>query len=178
MGENLFSFGNNKSANGVARIGKLISAPGGSAGSINIRSQAGAGAASTLSTSCIITSIKSNKNVAHQLTSTLGGELYINVFGDKPGQYFLEGIAFDSPKCESGARDPGKSIVEFYSEYKLRGREDDQQASTQIVTTVYNTLGNEPINYNGFLIGMVLDLSCNEEGVRQYRFSLMFVAVE
>jgi len=181
MGKNLFSYGDNVSQTGTTRVGKFFSSADGSPGSINVRYGGGNNAQyEDLKTACIITSIKYVREVAHQPEPTLGGELYINIFGDKPTRYFLEGMAFDAPLCETSEgrnSDPGASIIAFYDAYKLRELKDNQKASDQIFTTIYNTIGGKSINYNGFLVSLLLDLVCEESGVRRYQFSLMFLAV-
>jgi len=144
---------------------------------------------------CLITSLRYQREVAVQPEPTIGGELFINHFGDKPTQYFIEGIAFDhvcndKEETSTGTNydvkvrapsDPPRSLIEFYDNYRLqRGKnpKETEKAGQQVVLTTYNTLSGKYIKYVGLLISMVMDLTCDQYGRRQYNFSMIFLAIQ
>jgi len=125
---------------------------------------------------CLITRIRHNKEVAFSAEPTISGDLYLNYFGNKPTSYTVSGIAFDSIGCnESPAGEPLTDLYKFYEDYKLKAVDNIQECVT---ITTYHTLHGTAKNYTGLLTGMDATIAlADPNGTRQYEFNLSFLAL-
>lgn len=138
-------------------------------------------AAVTFLGACLITQITHNREVACIIEPTISGDLYLSHFGDKPTEYTVQGIAFDSPDCagKTGGKSSINSIYDFYDTYRLQATPQIQDA---ITVTTYNTMkkGKDAvINYAGLLTKMFATVElADTSGIRQCNFTFSFVSLE
>lgn len=113
----------------------------------------------------IITRIGLTAGTQEQLSATIGGQLYLYVFGDKPGVLNMEGVAFDAP-CES-AGGPQRSgfdhLLNYYERKKLSSRMDPIRIvlGSQVITAYLNALS----------------IVSEETELHTWRFSLSFLVI-
>lgn len=113
----------------------------------------------------IITRITVSQETNHQFLHTIGGLIYIYVFGDRIGQVVVQGIAF-AKDCadESGVGEGGaEKMLEYYKDNRLTAREEEMEV----------TIGKTPIR--GFLTGSSLDIVDPKTRLGQFTYKLATV---
>jgi hypothetical protein len=73
--------------------------------------------------SAVITGARISRQTSHQLAVTLGGGIYVYVFGDAPGEFVINGIAAEAVCMGVPSRKTGfDRILEYYEKNKLSER--------------------------------------------------------
>lgn len=90
----------------------------------------------------IVTRMDFSAGTQEQLSPTIGGQLYLYVFGDKPSVLTMSGVAFDS-LCDTagGTKRSGfDQLLNYYERKKLSARIDPIRIvlGTQVVTAYLN----------------------------------------
>ena len=74
--------------------------------------------------SSIITHVSLSHGTNHQFLHTLGGDIYVYVFGDRVGQMQIAGLCFaadcDAPNADHGV----EYMIKWYDQYKLSVRKE------------------------------------------------------
>jgi hypothetical protein len=111
-------------------------------------------------------SIISRVNVAaqgnFQFLHTLGGNIYVYVFGDRVGQLGVSGLAFDST-CDDAAGTIGiERVLDYYSTNRIAARRTPIKITLGVRTTL-----------SGYLVGVSGDVV--DPASRIYQFNLQFI---
>jgi hypothetical protein len=112
----------------------------------------------------IITRVSMSTQCNFQFLHTLGGNIYVYVFGDRVGQMSVSGLAFDG-SCETGTNVVGiESVLAFYNANRLAARQTPMKITIGARTTL-----------STYLVGVNADLA--DANFRMWQFSLQFVVI-
>lgn len=109
----------------------------------------------------IITRVTISQQTNHQFLHTLGGLIFIYVFGDRIGSMIVQGLSFVE-SCDNGGRGVDR-VLEYYKSNKLTAREDEMEV----------TIGMTPIR--GFMTDMGLDVIDPKTRISQFTYKLTIV---
>lgn len=112
----------------------------------------------------IITRVMIAQETNQQFLHTLGGDIYIYVFGDRVGQLTIGGMCFAHDCDRPGDRQHGiEKMLAWYRSNKLSRRRDP-------VTVM---IGRTPVT--GFVAGFTADVFDHKLNVMQFSLALMAV---
>ena len=116
----------------------------------------------------IITRLTMSQQTSHQFMHTLGGDIYIYVFGDRIGQITISGLAFGSDCSDGEAANPDdeygiERTLQWYGQNKLAARN----------SPVVVQLGRTPIR--GFVTDMTADIVDPKTWISQYNLTLKVI---
>lgn len=112
----------------------------------------------------IITRLTIAQQANFQFLHTLGGSIYIYVFGDRIGQITISGLSF-GPDCDAGndSEYGVERMLQWYNQNKLSARKDP----------VVVQIGRTPIR--GFVTGVTTDIVDAKTWISQYNLSLKVI---
>jgi len=115
----------------------------------------------------IITRVTVSQQTNHQFLHTIGGLIFIYVFGDRIGSVIVQGLAFVEKCDEGGGGGGGESgvdkVLKYYADNKLTAREDEMEV----------TIGKTPIR--GFMTNMSIDVVDPKTRISQFQYQLTTV---
>jgi hypothetical protein len=112
----------------------------------------------------IITRMTVGQETNHQFLHTLGGDIFIYVFGDRVGQMTISGMCFAFDCDRPGDREHGlEKMLEFYRQNKLSRRKEP-------VTVM---VGRTPVV--GFIAGFNADVVDPKFNLVQYSLGLLVI---
>jgi hypothetical protein len=113
---------------------------------------------------CIITRINVATQGNYQFLHTLGGNVYVYVFGDKIGQIGISGLAFDS-MCTNATDTLGvENIINYYNENRIVARKTPIKITIGVKTTLL-----------AYLVAMSVDMV--DPAAKLYQFSMQLALV-
>lgn len=108
-------------------------------------------------TRAIITQAAITENGNYQFQPTLSDTIYAHVFGDQIGELRLAGLCFIN-SCNNSEKSGMQQIVNNYKKNKM----------SRLARPVQVSFGE--IGYNGFLVGMTLEINDPETHIGQWSF--------
>lgn len=112
----------------------------------------------------IVTRLTLAQETSHQFLHTLGGDIYIYVFGDRVGQMTIGGMCFALDCDRPGDRKHGvERMLEFYRDNKASKKKDP-------VTVM---IGQTPVT--GFVTAFNADVFDHKLNIMQYSLGLMAI---
>lgn len=112
----------------------------------------------------IITRVSVSSQGNFQFLHTLGGNIYVYVFGDRIGQLAVSGIACDAT-CDEEAGELGiERVIAYYNANRIAARKTPIKITLGVRTTLA-----------GYLVGISAEMANAQ--MRMYQFNLQFVIV-
>lgn len=112
----------------------------------------------------IITKVTVSAQGNFQFLHTLGGNIYIYVFGDRIGQATISGLAFDSTCDDENGTIGIERVIQYYQENRVASRAAPIKITIGTSTTV-----------QGYLVGFNAEIG--DPGSRVYNFSMQLMLV-
>jgi len=110
----------------------------------------------------IITSFTVSAQGNFQFLHSLGGNIYLYVFGDRIGEATISGLAFDRP-CDVGGATTGiERVLDFYTSQRIAQRR----------TPLKITLGARKAII-GYMVGMNAKIADPVDGIYEFHLSLL-----
>ena len=110
----------------------------------------------------LITRVALDEQTAHQFSNSLGGAIYLYVFGNLPGQLVISGIAVAS--CAASAKHGVDHAREWYLKNRLSKRKEP----------LFITIGSDQVVV-GYLTGFNVDVANHEQRIMQFTMQLTTV---
>jgi hypothetical protein len=108
----------------------------------------------------IITRVTISQQTNHQFLHTIGGLIFVYVFGDRIGSIVVQGLSFIED-CDGGGGETGPDkVLKYYANNKLTARQEEMEV----------TVGKTPIR--GFMTNMQLDVLDPKTRVSQFMYQM------
>jgi len=112
----------------------------------------------------IVTRVTVSSQGNYQFLHTLGGDVFIYVFGDRVGQLSVSGLAFDST-CDDPAGSIGvERVFSYYNSNRVAARKTPIKVTIGLATTV-----------KAYLIGLGADVADPKSRIWQYNMQLALI---
>jgi hypothetical protein len=112
----------------------------------------------------IITRVTIAAQGNYQFLHTLGGDVFIYVFGDRIGQITVSGLAFDSTCGDADGSIGMERVMSFYMANRVSERKTPMKLTIGVATTI-----------KAYLVGMTGDVSDPKSKIWQYSMQLAMV---
>ena len=111
----------------------------------------------------IITRVTISQQTNHQFLHTIGGLIFIYVFGDRIGGLVVQGLTFIEDCDKPGGETGPDHVLKYWNENKLTAREEEMEV----------TVGKTPIR--GFMTNMQIDVLDPKTRVSQFMYQMTTV---
>jgi len=111
----------------------------------------------------IITDLTLASQGNYQFLHTLGGNIYVYVFGDRIGQLSISGLSFEST-CGSAGSIGIERVMKYYNDNRLAGRKTPIKVTVGVATT-----------FTAYLIGVGAKVQDTQSRLWQYSLHMALI---
>jgi hypothetical protein len=115
----------------------------------------------------IITRVTVASQGNFQFLHTLGGNIFVYVFGDRIGQISISGLSFDTTCGQPGGKIGIEHVIQYYNDNRIAGRKTPVKITIGVSTTL-----------QGYIIGFQGDVVDPKSRIYQFTLQLAMPPID